>query len=69
MCIKVQLPKGYRPADAPEYKPGKWRVMFQGIPGIVKPCTIEVKVPKSRRPQECGFTMNCEEHPFPKELL
>lgn len=67
MCIKVQTPK-FKPANAPEYPSERWRVVFQGIPGICEPCTIEMKVPKSRNPKEQGFTMTCEEHPFPKEL-
>ena len=69
MCIKTKNQNNVSPANSPEYPSDKWRVVFQGIPGIVKPRTIEMKIPKSRRPQECGFTMNCEEHPFPKELL
>lgn len=69
MCIKTKNQNNVSPANAPEYPSDKWRIVFQGIPGIVEPCTIEMKVPKSRKPQECGFTMNCEEHPFPKELL
>jgi hypothetical protein len=29
----------------------------------------EMKIPKSRKPAAHGFTIDIEEHPFPKELL
>ena len=69
MCIKVEKPKNFKTANAPKYEPKSWRVIFQGIPGIVKPCTIEMKIPKARKPAAHGFTIDIEEHPFPKELL
>ena len=56
-----------RPYGAtPDFEPKSCRVIFQGIPGICEPHTIEMKIPKSRNPKEPGLTMTYEEYSLPK---
>lgn len=42
-----------------------FRVVFQGIPGISEPQTIEMKIPKAQNPKEPGLSITYEEYSFP----
>ena len=46
----------------PDYAPKSFRVVFQGIPGVCEPHTIEMKIPRSRNPKEPGLSMTYEEY-------
>ena len=46
-----------------------FKVVFQDIPGVCEPQTIEMKIPSSQNPKELGMSITYEEYPLIAEAI
>lgn len=45
--------------------PISFKIVFQGIPDVCEPQTIEMKILRSQNSKEPGLSITYEEYPFP----
>ncbi len=45
--------------------PISFKIVFQGIPEVCEPQTIEMKISRSQNPKKSGLSITYEEYPFP----
>lgn len=63
--VLTELKESKLPYEAtPDYAPISFKVVFQGIPGVCEPQTIEMKIPRSQNPKEPSLSITYEEYPL-----